>query len=317
MQNQKLTAYILLLITAAIWGTGGVIIKYTLDFITPFSFLFWRFFITSIVSIPLFIWYLKKHPLSLNWIPKITILAMVGTVINLVFIFFGFQKTSAMEGTLLTSISPIFIVIGSVLFLKERLSRRGQIGVAIALAGTVITILEPLIVEGFSKGESPLIGNLLLLGANISWMIFVVLSKYWENNGLKPFHLVAISSFIGLVCFAPAALFEHILLAKPYSELLEIPQQAIMGIFYMAILASLVAYSTYTLALSKIDASEASLFHYLNPVFATPIAALWLGEKITATFLLGALIIGIGISLAEYNKSFFTKLHSYHFTHRK
>jgi drug/metabolite transporter (DMT)-like permease len=68
----------------------------------------------------------------------------------------------------------------------------------------------------------------------------------------------------------------------------------------MSIISSIVAYFTYNLGYSLIEASEAVIFDYLKPILAAPIAVVWLGEQITLPFLLGAGIIAAGVVLTEY-----------------
>ncbi|MFZ5366259.1 MAG: EamA family transporter, partial [Patescibacteria group bacterium] len=55
MSKKRLTAYLLLTLTAAIWGIAGPVIKNTLQFIPPFTFLFWRFLLASLIFLPFFI----------------------------------------------------------------------------------------------------------------------------------------------------------------------------------------------------------------------------------------------------------------------
>jgi drug/metabolite transporter (DMT)-like permease len=67
----------------------------------------------------------------------------------------------------------------------------------------------------------------------------------------------------------------------------------------MTVISSVIAYFTYHLGYSLIEASEATVFDYLKPVIAAPVAVLWLGEKITLPFLIGAGIIALGVFLTE------------------
>ena len=52
----------------------------------------------------------------------------------------------------------------------------------------------------------------------------------------------------------------------------------------------------------SIEIGEASLFAYLYPLFSTPLAVVWLGEKITPMFIVGAVVITIGVVIAEIKK---------------
>ena len=68
----------------------------------------------------------------------------------------------------------------------------------------------------------------------------------------------------------------------------------------MVIFSSVLAYFAFESGLRLIEASETTLFAYLQPIFAAPVAVFWLGERISPPFLLGAGIIAIGVFLSEY-----------------
>ena len=69
----------------------------------------------------------------------------------------------------------------------------------------------------------------------------------------------------------------------------------------MSLFSSCIAYFTYNLGVSLIEASEATLFDYLKPIFTAPLAFFLLKEEITLPFLIGAMIITIGVAISEYN----------------
>ncbi len=74
------------------------------------------------------------------------------------------------------------------------------------------------------------------------------------------------------------------------------------GILYMSILSGVLAYVLYQSGLRIIEASEASVFYYLQPLAAIPAAIFLLGETLSPLFLAGAIIITIGVYLAERRK---------------
>ncbi len=71
----------------------------------------------------------------------------------------------------------------------------------------------------------------------------------------------------------------------------------------MAILSYVLAYFLYNFGISKIEVSEAAIFSYLQPLFAAPLAVLWLKEIVTLPFLFGASVIALGVFLSEYRPS--------------
>jgi len=70
----------------------------------------------------------------------------------------------------------------------------------------------------------------------------------------------------------------------------------------MAILSGSLAYFLYVRAQRSIEVSEATLFNYLQPVFAIPLAIFWLGESLSTSFIFGAGIIALGLIIAEYKR---------------
>jgi drug/metabolite transporter (DMT)-like permease len=70
----------------------------------------------------------------------------------------------------------------------------------------------------------------------------------------------------------------------------------------MAVLGSVVAYFTYIYGFSKIEASEATLFTYLEPIFAVPVAIVLLKETPSLLFLSGAGLIVVGVIISQVRK---------------
>jgi len=330
MSKSRFLAYLAMLITTAIWGVAGPVIKVTLRDIDPFAFLALRFFVNAIVISPLLYLYLKRQTQSANSstsqsgnpkqslqppnssglsdgfsledLSRLFLLTLLGTTSTLTLIFLGFDRTTALDATLITAASPLFIVLGGsvvcikgVVCLREKVTRLERIGLAVALIGVGITVLQPLLEQGlFASGN--LIGNLLILASNITWASFTILSKE-DFKRYSPFLITATSFVFGFLTFLPLAFIKNPNFLATISHL---PLSAWGGILYMSLLSSIVAYFTYTWGISKIEASEAAPFAYLQPLFAVPFAYWWLGEKPTPTFLVGAAAIVAGVTIGGY-----------------
>jgi len=283
MTKKRILAYTLLLLTAMLWGFAAPIVKYTLAFIDPIGFLFYRFLLVSLLfSIPFLITF-KKKPVSPIQLTKLGLVGVLGGPITLLLIFFGAEKTTAIDASLIVAMAPILIVLAGSIFLKEKVTRWENLGLLVALAGTAVTIIQPLI-EGaaFARVQfSPLVLTALTFFSG-----FLILTPIFFYQKLTPF-------------------FEE--LQPPYMmesgaifTIFDIHPKAIFGILYMSIFSSIIAYTTYNWGLSLIEASEATLFTYLQPIFAAPLAYFWLKETITAPFLIGASLIALGVFLTEY-----------------
>ncbi len=298
MTHSRIKAYLALLITAIIWGIASPVIKYTLQFISPVPFLFWRFFITALIFLPIFFLYKKKMKIKLSAkkILKLSFLGFLGTTLSLGLLFAGYQYTTAIDGSIIYSLAPLIVVVGGAIFLKEKITRLEAAGGLIAFLGSIVIVIQPILEENVFALENTY-GNLLVVASAIIFAAYCLLVRQFEfKEKTAPLILTAIGFFAGLVTITPIFFWEQTISHQP----LIINSLAIPGILYMSLLSSVVAYFTYHLGYSLIEASEATIFDYLKPVFAAPVAILWLGEKITPPFMLGAAIIALGVLLTEY-----------------
>lgn len=298
MTRPRVKAYLALLVTAVIWGIASPVIKYTLDFVSPVPFLFWRFLLTSLIFLPIFLLYQrkKKIKLTLKKICQFSLLGFLGTTLSLGLLFVGYQYTTAIDGALIFSLAPLVVVVGGALFLKEKITRMEKIGSAAAFLGSIVVVIQP-VLEGNVFAVKNIYGNLLIAGSAIVFAAYCLLVRQFEfKEKADPLVLTALGFFAGLATITPVFAWEQLTTSLP----LAINPSALPGIIYMTLFSSVIAYFTYHLGYSLIEASEATIFDYLKPVFAAPIAILWLGEKITPPFLLGAGIIGLGVFLTEY-----------------
>ncbi|MBU0619027.1 DMT family transporter [Patescibacteria group bacterium] len=294
----RIKAYLALITTAIIWGISPPIIKYTLNFISPTDFLFWRFLLVSILILPVFLKKIKVQPFELCDLPQILLVAFCSTSLTLGLLFFGLNKTSSVDAAVLAATVPIMIVLGGVVFLKEVITRQEKIGLALAFGGTLIAVLSPLLKSSGTFTTQNLLGNILILVSNISWATYTLLGKNLAKK-YSSFNLTAMAFFVGLITYIP--LF---LLSSSYRITMNfLPNiQAIPGILFMSLFASIIAYFTYAYGVSLIEASEATLFTYLQPIFTIPLAVFWLGETVDPSFIMGAIFIVIGVFLTEYKK---------------
>lgn len=301
MKSHRLKAYAYLLIVAAIWGIAGPVIKFTLPSLPPFIFLTYRFFISTILFLPIILFKKAKAPSNIKDFVILTLIALLGSSINLGFLFYGYNYTTALDASLLSATAPIFVVAASMLFLKERVTKREKIGLMIAFLGTLAIIFQPLAENKILFREN-IFGNILVVISNFAWIIYIVLSKFGLKRKYDPLYMTGYTFFIGLITLFPLAIFQAGSFSGLVSLVINSPLQTHLGVLYMALLSGSLAYFLYQKAQKTIEASEATLFLYLSPLFAAPLAVLWLGEKITVFYLLGAAIVAAGVIIAESKK---------------
>lgn len=299
MTSYRLRAYGLLLVVSLLWGAATPVIKFTLGGITPLSFLVYRFLISAAIGIIILVATKTHIPKARENMPLIILYGFVTTTLALGLLFLGLNRTTVLDTVLITAISPLVTAAAGSIFLNETVTRQEKLGMLLAFAGTLAVILEPVL-----KGRvdiAQLAGNILVFGYLISNGLSSVLSKKLVRRDVKSFDLTNISFIVGFITLLPLVLFESSFsniitninnLALPYH----------LGVFYMAVFSGTIAYTFWVKGQKSIEISEAGVFAYLIPVFATPLAVLWLGEKITLFFVIGAVLITIGVLIAEYKR---------------
>ena len=295
MKNQRKVAFLVLTFVSLIWGVASPVIKYTLNYLPAYSFLYWRFLISSLIFLPFFFYFSKKNPVKKqDWL-KMIFLGFLSTPLNLILLFLGYEKTTSMDGVLISATTPIFITLGGALFLNEKVTKIERWGLLIASLGTVISVSQPILEKGLLSGS--FYGNFLVFVSVIAWVFYTLCAKK-TNFKYPPLIPTAIGFFVGLITILPIALLKEGPVIFNLSALIANPN-AFAGVLYMTILSSVVAYTLYLYGVSLIEASEATLFAYLQPIFAAPVASWWLGEKMTLPFLIGAFFIALGVVLSQ------------------
>jgi len=298
MNPVRKRAYIELLVVSLIWGMAAPVIKYTLEGFSPVVFLTYRFFISAVIAVFFFIFFGIKLPKDRKTLIFTLIHGFLLTTVGLGLLFLGIDNTSSVDSNIISAMAPVTIAIAGVLFLKEHVTKKESIGLLIALAGTFVTIIEPVFKNGGSF--SGLTGNLLVFASVIVATITAVLSKKILRSGVDATTVTNISFIVGFLTLAPFVLPQ--IFASKFEVLTSVPLSYHLGVLYMAVLSGTLAYILWHRAEKSIEVSEVGLFAYLYPVFGIPLSIVWLNEKITLPIIIGSVIIVIGVFLAQFKK---------------
>ncbi|MEK7188683.1 MAG: DMT family transporter [Patescibacteria group bacterium] len=299
MNPARLKAYLLLLIVSVIWGVAGPIIKFTLGGISPLLFLTYRFFLSSLVAI-IFISFTGFHlPKDKNLLVKLIIFSILTSTISLGLLFLGIEKTTVLDLSLINLITPLLVSVAGVYFLREHITFREKIGMGIALVGTALIVFEPFL--GVNHQSLKFSGNVLIFLSLLAGAYASVLAKELLRNDISPATLAHASFIVGLATILPISLFIYTP-SQIIQSVSTLPFPYHLGVVFMAILSGNLAYTLWSKAQKTIEISEAAIFSYLYPIFAAPLAILWLKEKITIPYIIGGIIIAIGVVIAEYKK---------------
>lgn len=302
--HQRTISIGFLLLNTLVWGAALPIAKPGLEITTPFRFLFGRFLVAALVIFPMLAWYLYTKPNLKKFVPRILALEILGTTISLSLLYFGLDLTSALESSLITTTVPIFTILGGIIFLREKEERREWIGLTIAFAGTLLLVVEPLFRGSWQAAEFSLLGNTLVFAQNIAISAYYLLAKKWYRQIPKLF-ASGVSFWVGAVSFAALSWWESWQQGELWLTSLQTDFSAPavqIAILYMAILGSIVGLTAYIKGQDGIEASEASMFTYLQPLVYIPLTWMMFGDTLSLPLAAALVIIAIGVGFSEIRK---------------
>jgi drug/metabolite transporter (DMT)-like permease len=295
--HRRLT-YAALIANSIIWGSAFPIIKPAFSLITPMAYLYFRFLVAGICALPIFLYYLfKLHPKP-SYMIKVFMLELFGTVLPLLLLYEGLARTSALAASLIGATGPIFVVLGGIIFLHERESKREWQGIALALLGSFVIVAEPLLLGKATDTANPAYGNLLIMGSKLIWMIYALIAKKFYKKH-PPLYFGA-ATYLGT-----AAIYGMLLTIRgqlPPLDILYSNFSVLLPVLYMAIPGGILSFALYLYAQSKIEVSEANLFTYLNGAVAIPATYFILGEKPSFLVILAIFVITYGVYRSETRK---------------
>lgn len=282
-------AILALIIANIIWGAASPIFKWTLYNVPLFTFAFLRFFFGSFLLLPFALAggiAIKRKDFPLIILISITIF------LHITFYFLGLKYAPSINAPIIASSGPILMIILSIRLLHEHPRHKVITGTILSLLGVLVIIFRSCM--EIANGSAEIMGNLFTVLATISAIIHVVLCK----KILHKYSALLVTwwyFFLMSIGFIPFMIYE----IKTVGFLPNLNIAGMVGILFGIVFASFIGHALYIWGISKIKAAEIGIFSYIDPVAAIIIAIPLLGEKITFSYLLGSLLVFLGIFIAE------------------
>jgi drug/metabolite transporter (DMT)-like permease len=287
--NRKLTGALSALMAASIWGGMYVVSDAVLDVIPPATFVLIRY----LVALPVLgatVWLAHDRGIKRPDWPKLALTAFVGFGVSLLAQFAGTKLSTAAAGALITSATPAFIVLFAWLLLREAASGRQWLGLALATIGVLVVTLvgnQPATMEA----ADPLLGNIFLIVAAISWALYSVRVKIHTQTYSALAVTLAVTA-CGVPIVAPVAAIE-----LQTQAIGAITWPVMAGILYVGIGSTAIAFFLWNKSFELLDAASVSLFFFAQPVVGTALSAIFRGQVLGASFFIGGGLILIGALL--------------------
>lgn len=280
-----------LIIANIIWGAASPIFKLALTNIPPFTLAFIRFFFAGLIFLPLAI--NKWQKLTTKQWFEILLVGFFGISVNIAFFFLGLSKTESINVPIIGSSGPVFIYLLSILFLREKPKLKVLMGMLIALAGVLLIIFSPLILDSKKFVFGEIEGNLFILIATFGSVLQTIFGRdiLKKINVLQVTVITFLFGSLTFIPFIPKELSSWNFSMLNFAGLLGI----IFGVFF----SSALAYFLFYYGVSKLNAQDVGIFTYIDPLAAILVAAPLLHEYPNLFYVIGAILIFGGIYFAE------------------
>lgn len=269
--------------TFLLWGSLYIVSKIALRSIPPVTLLALRY----LVSIPALLLILKLRgalkPVRREDLGTIAAIGLTGYFASFCLQMLGINRLTGSVSSLLGAMNPIFIPILASIFLKERLTAAKAGCVALSMAGVVMIVGVGGSVDG--------LGAVLMLGSVFLWSTASIIIRRIAGK-YDPMQVAMMAMIVALPFTALWAWTEWGTHAVVFTA------QSVLAVLYMGLMGTAAAHSLWNLSLSLMDASFCSMFYPMQPLVSAVLGVLLLGERITANFVAGGLVICCGIVLA-------------------
>ncbi len=261
------------------------------------SLIFLRFAFASIFLLPFFMSQKKKIKLAKKDLPKLIAVGVFAITLNISLFFEGLKRTTAIDASMLSLTLPMFSVLFGWWFLKEKIYFVNLAGIFLGFLGALVIIGIPQIFTGTISREA-FFGNILIILASIAWVIGAIIAKPL----LSKYSSLVVTGIIFVVGAITMSLPSAVEYFNNPAWMNQITILGLFGLTYMILLSSISAYFLFEWGLSKTSVIVADLFQYIEPFVATVLAVLILGERISHSFLFGAVLIAIGVFMGTLAK---------------
>ncbi len=290
-KSSTLIAHCLALFTAIAWGSSFIASKILLESYSPTQVMLMRFVLAYIA-----LWLCCPKLLKLSFREELRFAALAISGCSLYFLFenSALTHTYASNVSIIVAAAPILTAVAVRLFFpEEKLGLGGILGFVVAIVGVAMVVFNGQVVLKLSP-----IGDLLSFAAAACWAVYSVIlrgmvDKY--DNLLLTRRLM----FWGFVTGLPIALFE----GRNFSLAPMMNGQYIFCILFLSFVCSALGYIFWNSASKRLGVVVVCNYVYIIPFFTMITGVIVLGEPLSAMGIVGAVMIMLGMFIADRKKT--------------
>jgi drug/metabolite transporter (DMT)-like permease len=281
-----------MLVLAMLWGLQQVAIKLALTGASPVA----QAAVRSIVATLLLFGWARWRNISLFDRDGTLWAGLVAGLLfgaEFILIYAGLEHTAAARMVVFVYLAPVLTALGLVWLVPgERLSGIQWAGVLLAFGGLVVAFADSFAMPG----RATLRGDLYGVIAAVLWAATTVLirsTRLAQARAEKTlFYQLAVSA--ALMPLASVALGE--------AGITDVNTTVIVSLIFQSVVVAFASYLTWFWLLTRYLAARLAVFSFLSPMFGVTFGVLILGERLSSSFVLAALLVAGGIALVNLRR---------------
>lgn len=284
-------AYGLYIVGSALLASNPVVGRAVAHVVPPIGLAFWRWLIAFLIVLPFALPGLLTHRVQLKrqW-RRYLLLGVLGQGISGAIVYYGLERTSATNASLIYATSPAMILALAAVWLGDAIRPRQVLGILLAMAGVLVILtrgdLDALRHLSFNSGD------LLVLTGAVSWSVYTILLRQ-SGTPLPVVTAFAANAFAGVLVLAPFYAWETVAVRPvPFSV------STVLSIVAVALFASVLALLAYQKTIAMMGAARASTALYVSPLWAALASWVLLAEPLQGFHLMGVALVLPGVMLA-------------------
>jgi drug/metabolite transporter (DMT)-like permease len=282
--------WLIFILLGFFWGSSYLLIKIGVDHgLQPFTLITFRLLIGFVLLATVVALFREPLPRDPRMYGHLAVMGTINIAIPFSLITFAEQTVDSSVAAVINGAVPLFVIVIAAIFLKGESITLNRIGgLAVGFVGVALIVG----LDITDLGSSNAVGELALLGSTLSYACGAVYARA-HVHGLRPMIPALFQVFFGLVITSMLALVTEHPLAVAW-----VPE-SIFAVVWLGLLGSGLAYLAFFRTLQRWGATRTSLVAYLLPIYGIALGALVLKEPISASTLVGTILIIAGIALVN------------------
>jgi drug/metabolite transporter (DMT)-like permease len=210
---------------------------------------------------------------------------------NLLQLSLSMTNAKAALVAVIFSSNPIFVTFFSSIIDKEKIHTYKKVGLILGIVGVLVMSINELSIDAIN-----ILSPMLALLSAVLYGLYTIIGRKVSSQ-IGSLKMNSYSFLIGSILLLPLLLLFKI-------PVFHIDSSITWHVMYLSFLTTGVGYLTYFIGLSIVGASKGSMVFFLKPVLASIFAVIILKENTGIYFVLGAVLVVLGVTIIFYWNDF-------------